>query len=185
MWKFLQAAVCAGLLTVCGCSAINSVRLDSVRVGVGRTEGRVHDGRYAATVIVPQTRLDVSDLVPLPVGRVIGIVEPFAGYIEEPRRGVEAGLCAMARYEVDVHGITPYVEGGAGPMYLGIDTREQGKAGFNFMNQIGAGVRLSIDDNMSLEAGYQYRHISHAGLRDSQNHGIETHMGIVGFAWKF
>ena len=185
MWRLLQAAALAGLVSLCGCSTIDRVRLDSVRVGVGRAEGRVHDGRYAATVVVPQARFDLSGLVPLPVGRVVSIVEPFAGYIEEPKRGMEAGLCTMVRYEVDVHGITPYVEGGAGPMYLGIDTREQGKAGFNFMNQIGAGVRLSIDDHLSLEAGYQYRHISHAGLRDSQNHGIETHMGIIGLALKF
>lgn len=105
--------------------------------------------------------------------------EPFINPVSAPEKGVETGLDLFVRY---LHPLFPSVklvsEIGSGPMYLGIDTVEQGKAGFNFMNQIGLGLQKALSDNTALTVGYRFRHISDAGLR-SPNSGINSNSLIV------
>ncbi|MCW8797449.1 MAG: acyloxyacyl hydrolase, partial [Prosthecochloris sp.] len=65
------------------------------------------------------------------------------------------------------------------PMYLSIETDEQRNPGFNFLNQFGLGMQYKISEKLALNAAYRYRHLSHGGLRDNRNLGMDS-FGVVG-----
>ncbi|ANT65956.1 acyloxyacyl hydrolase [Prosthecochloris sp. CIB 2401] len=101
--------------------------------------------------------------------------DPFVNAIDADESGVEAGLTVFLRYFERLGGkVSVFGEIGSGPMYLGIDTREQGDAGFNFLNLFGAGFRYHISHSLSLDLAGRYRHLSHAGLRDNDNLGMDS-----------
>jgi len=103
-------------------------------------------------------------------------IEPFANTVTSPDKGIELGLDVFVRY---LHPIMPSVklvsEIGSGPMYLCIDTREQGKAGFNFLNQFGLGTQVALSEKCAVTFGYRFLHLSNAGIRQP-NGGINSNM---------
>ena len=102
------------------------------------------------------------------------------------RRGALGGLLPTVRYSYPLTSwLTPYVEGGGGPAWIGFDTHEQGRAGFNFYSHIGAGLEIKGNENISLFTGYRFGHFSHGGLRSSRNRGIEAGTVIFGAALKW
>lgn len=114
------------------------------------------------------------------------ICEPFVNAFYEPEDGIEAGCSFGLRYLHEVsYSIDLFLEASVGPMYYSIDTIEQGKAGFNFLDQIGAGLQYQFTAKKALFGGYRWRHISHAGLADRSNEGINSNAFIIGFTWLY
>ncbi|MBN1278753.1 MAG: acyloxyacyl hydrolase [Chlorobium sp.] len=113
-------------------------------------------------------------------------IEPFVNIVCGSEDGVEAGCGFGMRYLHEVGSpVDLFVEASAAPMYYSIDTREQGKAGFNFLDQFGAGLQYRFAPGKAFFAGYRFRHISHAGVADRSNDGINTNAIIAGFSWLY
>ncbi|UWX57622.1 acyloxyacyl hydrolase [Chlorobaculum sp. MV4-Y] len=109
-------------------------------------------------------------------------LEPFCNPVTEPESGVETGLNVFFRY---LHPIAPSVklvgEIGSGPMYLSIDSREQGDAGFNFLNQFGLGAQVAVSENSAITLGYRFRHLSNAGTSEP-NRGINSNAVVLSYS---
>lgn len=101
--------------------------------------------------------------------------EPVANIITNPDQGVEVGSVFNTKYSYPIFdNMTAFVSAGAGPIYLSIDTYEQGSAGFNFIDQGSAGVQYFISDDKSINLTYKFRHISNAGIGGGPNAGYNT-----------
>lgn len=113
-------------------------------------------------------------------------LEPFLNSIQGENQGVEAGSSIGVRYlhklstSVDV-----FTEASVAPMFLGIDTVEQGKSGFNFLDQIGAGLQYKFSGKGALFVGYRFRHISNATLVNRPNAGLNSDALVSGFTWLY
>lgn len=113
-------------------------------------------------------------------------LEPFVNVVSGPEDGMEAGCGFGVRYLHEVASpVDLFIEASAAPMYYSIDTKEQGKAGFNFLDQIGAGLQYRFAPGKAFFAGYRWRHISHAGLADRSNDGINSNALVAGFSWLY
>lgn len=111
-------------------------------------------------------------------------LEPFVNAVSGPEDGVETGCGVGIRYLRAVSGkVDLFVEGSIAPMIYTIDTVEQGKAGFNFLDQAGAGLRYRFSAENAVFCGYRWRHLSHAGIAGRSNDGIESDAVIIGFSW--
>lgn len=113
-------------------------------------------------------------------------VEPFVNSITEPVSGVETGCGVGLRY---LHPISRpldlFMEGSASPMFLSIRSVEQGRAGFNFLLQSGLGLQYKVTEGTAVFAGYRFRHISHGGLADRPNIGINSNALVAGISWLY
>lgn len=112
-------------------------------------------------------------------------LEPFFGQVVGPNNRIEIGCALMLRW---AHGLgdlplAMFIEGGAGPMYTTVETREQGTH-FNFINYLGLGLAYGLDECLDIEMGVRYRHVSNAGM-DSRNSGIDGCTGLVGLTHRF
>ncbi len=109
-------------------------------------------------------------------------LEPFCNPVLDPESGVETGLTVLFRYH---HPVAPSVkvvaEVGSGPMYLSIDSSEQGDGGFNFLNQFGLAARFDLSEQNALTLGYRFRHISNAGT-SHPNRGINTNAVVLSYS---
>jgi hypothetical protein len=74
----------------------------------------------------------------------------------------------------------PYLEGGIGLMYTGLDGLGLG-SNILFSDNVGVGLRFP---GSAWSVGYRYRHISHAGLWADSNSGMNTHYLTVTWAIK-
>lgn len=115
----------------------------------------------------------------LDLGLEIGL-GGFAGH----GSGFEAALAPGLRLYLNPDGRwRPYLEAGAGISYNDLDIHELG-TGFNFLTFAGLGLRLPLNEAISLDLGLRLRHISNAGL-DQRNHGVTSHQLQAGLAWNF
>ena len=126
-------------------------------------------GHVAAPLVEDQIRIDL---------RLEGLVGSFWDY----GNGIEVGIIPALRLYVG-KSFQPYIEGGIGPTYNGLDIQELG-TGFNFLSFGGAGLRYHLGSGMSVELGYRLRHISNAGL-DDRNSGVTSNQVQFGLAWGF
>jgi len=114
------------------------------------------------------------------------VLEPFLNSIADPEAGVETGCSIGLRY---LHPLAPsvalFTEASFAPMFLSIKSAEQGAAGFNFLDQLGAGFQYKVSKSTAIFAGYRFRHISHAGLVDRPNVGINSNALVAGFSWLY
>ena len=112
-------------------------------------------------------------------------VEAFGLAVIEPNLNKIVGITSMLRYSYPITGrFSPYIEGGAGPIYLGFNTYEQERKGFSFYDQIGGGLEIKIYKRLHLILGYRFTHISHGGLLSTRNRGLEGHTTIFGFSFE-
>jgi opacity protein-like surface antigen len=163
-----------------------SILLDEISVGTGYAWGRLKYSRSSSEVIPAFVRFgfDMNSVFGMPDGKgtLQLALEPFVNPVSRPERGVEAGLDIFVRY---LHPVSPTVkmisELGTGPMFLNIDTAEQGKGGLNFLNQFGLGTQVVVSANSAVSLGYRYRHISNAGT-SQPNRGINTNALIVSYS---
>ena len=113
-------------------------------------------------------------------------IEPFLNAVSGPEDGVEAGCALGVRYLHEIASpLALYLEASVAPMYYSIDTVEQGAAGFNFLDQFGAGLQYRVAPAMAVFGGYRFRHLSHADLADRSNDGINTNALVLGFSWLY
>ncbi len=113
-------------------------------------------------------------------------LEPFVNAFSGSEEGVEAGCGLGIRYLQEV--VLPvdlFLEISAAPMYYSIDTLEQGASGFNFLDQIGAGLQYRLAPGKAVFGGYRFRHISHAHVVDRSNDGINSSALVLGFSWLY
>ena len=112
-------------------------------------------------------------------GMFLFMVEPFANPVIRPESNYEAGLSLGLKYAFPVTSkLYPYIEGGTGGIYISEKTRRQGSHA-NFVDHAGAGIYYFIKDNIALNAGYRFRHISNLGIK-RPNGGIETNSVTAG-----
>ncbi|MDD4879650.1 MAG: acyloxyacyl hydrolase [Candidatus Omnitrophica bacterium] len=112
-------------------------------------------------------------------GMFLFMVEPFVNPVVKPSSNYEAGCSLGLKYAYPVTSkFYPYIEGGTGGIYISERTRDQGSHA-NFVDHAGAGVYYFIKDNIALNAGYRYRHISNLGIK-KPNSGIDTNSVIAG-----
>ncbi|EAT59624.1 acyloxyacyl hydrolase [Chlorobium ferrooxidans] len=113
-------------------------------------------------------------------------LEPQVNLISGPQDGVEAGCGIGLRYFRKLASpVDLFFEASFAPMFLSVDSIEQGKAGFNFLDHFGSGLQYRISDKTAVFGGYRWRHISHAGLVDRSNMGINSNAIIAGVSWLY
>jgi opacity protein-like surface antigen len=96
---------------------------------------------------------------------------------------IEAGLMLpVLSYHFDLDSrLSPYIEGGLGILYHDFKGYDLG-GGFTFTEMAGAGLSYFLDDNVSLNVGYRFRHTSNASLYD-ENDGLNSHSLLAGFSY--
>lgn len=112
-------------------------------------------------------------------------LEPYAGAVIQPQGNVELGLPIFLRYGLPLGstGLKLFVEGGVGPMYMSQNTEEQG-SDFNFIGQVGGGLRYALREHVDVELAYRFREITNAGLA-SPNDGISGHAVLIGITFRY
>jgi lipid A 3-O-deacylase len=114
------------------------------------------------------------------------VLEPFVNAISYPEAGVETGCNVGLRYLLKLSGpLNLYTEGGVAPMFLSIKSEELGSPAFNFLTQAGVGLQYNVTARTALFTGYRFRHISHGGLVNAPNTGINSNTVVAGFSWLY
>ncbi|NTU92392.1 MAG: acyloxyacyl hydrolase [Chlorobiaceae bacterium] len=166
-----------------------SIRLDEFGVGSGYAWGGMVRTGESLEVVPAYVRVgfDINPLFGMQesASTLQLAFEPFVNTIIEPDEGVEAGLNVFIRY---LHPLTSSVklvaEMGSGPVYLSIDTREQGDAGLNFLNQFGLGAQVALGERSALTMGYRFRHLSNASI-SSPNRGINSDAIMISYSIRY
>lgn len=149
--------------------AIGNISLSELGITTGYASGehRPEGGEFHVTSFALRAGFDLGGLQ--------CSFDPFVNAIDTDESGIEAGLTVFLRYFERLGGkVSVFGEIGSGPMYLGIDTLEQGDAGFNFLNLFGAGLRYHLSPSIAFDLAGRFRHLSHAGLRDNENLGLNS-----------
>lgn len=115
-----------------------------------------------------------------PKGILEWYLEPQLNTVISPTpNNVEAGLGFGFQYMYPLtKKLYPYAEIGSGVIYLSQHTAEQSTQ-FNFHSQAGCGIYYFIKDNVALNVGYRFRHISNCSIEEP-NSGINTQIGLAG-----
>ncbi len=107
------------------------------------------------------------------------VYEPYIGGIISPDSNVEFALPFFLKYGFPLTDrFYPYIEAGTGPYYMSLQTYEQSTQ-FNFVSAGGAGVIFFLKDDLALNAGARYRHVSNASIKEP-NGGIEAWEYLLG-----
>ncbi len=168
-------------LLLSGCASLYPNRL-LLHTGIYRAPVKGEDIRAATQGV--RFELDTAPFTNLAPnhGRLDIGLEFYGSEILYPDLNYLIGVTPTLRYSYPLTSwLSPYVEAGAGPAVLGLTTNEQEKSGFTFNDQIGAGIQFRPSDNVALIVGYRFGHLSHGGLRTTQNKGIETDTVLFGF----
>lgn len=102
------------------------------------------------------------------------LAEPMIGAILGDEDSVEFQVVPQVRFEpaaMQERAAIPYLEGGIGLMYTGLDGLGLG-SNILFSDNVGIGFRFP---ESGWSVGYRYRHISHAGIWADSNSGMNTH----------
>lgn len=162
------------------------VHLDEIGFITGYAQGKLHRSGDAYVAVPAGIRLgfDMRSFLGMERSSVSVqlALEPFVNAVTRPGPGVETGIGIFIRALVPVAPSVRLVpEAGSGPVYLGIDTREQGDAGFNFLSQFGLGAQVALDRHSALTIGYRFRHLSNAGT-GMHNDGINTDALVISYS---
>ena len=111
-------------------------------------------------------------------------IVPYINPVTSPSSEVEAGCEFLFKHLFCLkNNFYWYIEGGVGPVYLTKGTQYQ-SGGFNFNDQAGVGIQKFIGENKAWWAGYSFRHLSNAGIKQP-NAGINTHSVLIGSTFYF
>jgi hypothetical protein len=107
-------------------------------------------------------------------------VEPVAGGVFGDRDAFEASLVPLFRLAPLDWNIAPYFEAGIGIAYTTLRNYGLGSRVL-FSDNAGIGVTFGSGEGRHWSIGYRYRHLSHAGIFDDQNEGLNAHFLVVAF----
>ncbi len=111
-------------------------------------------------------------------------IVPYINPVTSPSSEVEIGCEFLFKHLFCLkNNFYWYIEGGVGPVYLTKGTQYQ-SGGFNFNDQAGVGIQKFIGKNKAWWAGYSFRHLSNAGIKQP-NVGIGTHSVLIGSTFYF
>lgn len=111
------------------------------------------------------------------------VIEPYSSWIIEPKSNFRGGCQFLIKAGFGFKRIYPYLEGGLGLNYFTLQTREQSTQ-FNFSETIGAGINYFLKENLSLNLGYRYQHLSNASIK-RPNKGIDSQGFIFGVSFYY
>jgi lipid A 3-O-deacylase len=124
-----------------------------------------------------------------PSGALEVSAEPFASVITSITRpsnrsgSTEFGLgLPVLTYYFDLgNSLYPYIEGGLGLLYT--DLRGYNLGGhFQFLETVGAGATYFLSNNLAINLGWRYRHISNANIY-KDNAGLNSSIILAGFSY--
>jgi len=166
-------------------------RLDEISPGVGYVFGNLRKNPVDLEMIPAFTRFGFSINGWLHLDSDVHTVqlafEPFVIRVFEPATVGAIGWDLFVRYLQRVAGrLDAYVEIGGGPVYWGLSTYEQGRAGWNFLDQIGGGYRFAVSARHGVFAGYRWVHVSRAGLdtESRADKGINANGFVLGYTFR-
>lgn len=112
------------------------------------------------------------------------LYEPFINTIIGPHKNVELGCAFLYRYSYPLTSrFYPYIEAGSGIYYMTLSTKEQSTQ-FNFLNQGGGGFSYFLRDDLALNVGYRFRHVSNCSIKHP-NDGINADVYLAGMSYYF
>ena len=161
----------------------------AVLSGYSSSDLKGHSDDYDVVPFIVRYSYDPNDLLDRFGMGLPGLwrfnMEPFFGQVISPSNNFEAGCAFLLRFAVPLgeDRVRLFVEGGAGPMYLGRDTVEQ-STHFNFINYAGAGCSVKVRPDMAIEGSFRLRHVSNAGI-NHPNSGIDGGTVLLGLNWLF
>jgi len=102
----------------------------------------------------------------------------------QPNSGYSAGLSLLLRYNfLYSRQWVPYLELGGGVGKLDFGLRNQSD-GLVFYPQAGLGMHYFFTDNMSVDLGWRFHHMSNANTK-LPNNSINASLLLFGFSWYF
>lgn len=133
---------------------------------------------YTAAV-VPVLRLSMSSktVSPLPEGR-----SPAARTRRLDTYGVGVNPAGLRVTFRAARRVQPVLSGSAGLVYLGQPIPSERGTQFNFVFDVGAGLRIVLTPNLLLSAGYRYHHLSN-GFRGQVNPGVDANLLYLGVSF--
>lgn len=146
------------------------------------------DGRHVEyAAILPQLSIGLTNILGKDSwyqGNLDAIFEGefLIGY--QPNDGYSAGLGLLLRYNfLSFQDWAPYVEIGGGFGVLDFNLRDQAD-GLIFYPQAGLGMHYFATDDLSLDVGWRFHHMSNADT-ELPNNSINASLLQVGFSWYF
>lgn len=104
-------------------------------------------------------------------------VEPLVGGVFGDAEAFELSLVPYVRLApLGWENVVPYFEGGIGLAYTTLHNYGLGSE-VEFSDNAGLGVTFGSGRRWSI--GYRFRHLSHAGLFDDQNDGLNAHLLVL------
>jgi opacity protein-like surface antigen len=79
--------------------------------------------------------------------------------------------------------VYPYLEAGVGFSYFTLQTREQATQ-FNFVETLGIGMNFFLKQDLSLNLGYRWQHLSNASIK-KPNKGIDSQGVVFGISFYY
>jgi hypothetical protein len=118
-------------------------------------------------------------------GKFSLVMEPFVGQVYTPDNGMALGVGGFFEYAYPLNDVMSVHTGfGSGPSYFGIDTIEEGKAGFQFFDSASAGATFKRGAHDAFLIEFRAVHISDLSLREPNN-GINAYSFWLGYNSKF
>jgi hypothetical protein len=154
---------------------------------IGYGNGTITEGDYTTLLLIAHIGMDINRYIPAlrdNRGTLSFFFEPQFNPVLTPSSQYEFGVGIGFQYSYPLSEfISPYILAVTGPQYISVHSTHQAD-GLNFASAIGAGLYFSLTQNMSLNLGYRYRHVSNANLKQP-NGGINSQIGLMGLAFFF
>jgi hypothetical protein len=107
-------------------------------------------------------------------------IEPWLAGVTNHQNAIEVGATLLAlKLDYDRgQQVVPFVLGGSGAMYTGLQGLKLGGP-FEFASFAGGGIHLFLTDQWALSFSYRIRHISNARIKEP-NSGLNTQFLLIG-----
>ena len=140
---------------------------------------------YRAALFILHIGFDAHSLLPSLIPpthrRLLIYLEPQYNIVTHPSGNYEFGIGVGFEYRFPiVHGLYGYLLAGSGLHYISFDSSDQ-SGGFNFNDNLGAGVYIYASRDTAINAGFRFRHISNADL-NMPNEGINSYLFVIGIS---
>jgi hypothetical protein len=111
-------------------------------------------------------------------------LEGWFQYYVSPESATAAGLKLAFRYHfIGLGRIVPYLEANAGAGGTSLNVPEIDST-FTFVLEAGLGLAYFVTDNVTVNFGYRFQHISN-GNTSSPNRGFNSDSGVLGVSYFF